>query len=884
MDILGGQRWILGGLRKRGSVADAIRLKIYESQYEAAHPWISDFYLYPQDENGYSIIPWPTVGKVMYVDSINGDDATAVRYSTGDFVDMENPVGEMAYATWAAAKDAIVDGSDDMILFKRDEIHPVTSSTFSKKGLSREQKIVIGAYGVGDRPKLQPAEGQGFITFWGDPKNVYIKGLEFYHPYSNPYSPEYVEGSTVRVGSMMSMNTFTNLQDGTVVNSSDIGVEDCFSNYSSLFGTGGDYDSSKRTGLIFRKNIILNAYPRDASHQQGAFFNTSQVLVEYNFFHGNGWLNDDTYYVDGTQFNHNVYSQNIYKSIFRYNISSQPSSIHFKFTSNPDGLGVIRNAVYNGVITSVTTNNEIPEKFPQTGEIKIISDDTTETLVNYTSWSDKTIQIESTDFTANPVTGAGGGKIKYTENFPISWDVAIYDNVFLDGEIGLSIGGNYQLYGTNGRWDNYRIFNNIFTELGLSQPTNRTLAFGVELSDHVNSEMADNLFMPSTLEALTNTYTINITDTISNTDVYNNLSYGLGYIESGMPDFVYNNIDITNPTLLVDDSYNLLSYMADKGYATTYEEFVLKCSSQSPETYNTDFEAENIIGVMKQKFAIKTPIVIIDDLPESTFSIVGEDIDININAFANTRLSYEWYVNSASIGNNSSSLILDTTSMSAGDINVKVVISDEFGNTVESNTLLIELIADRNILTMSAGDSIAIDLTANGGVASNNMVNNRGIEYIVKIPSTITSTSFGVFGNNNTQYQDQFNTYRMRFGGTITYIDITDANVNDDLFHRVKFINYGVGETISIFIDGVEYFGNVKDANILDPMISFIGDSTDGDYQLLDIRYFTYDPETGEETDFAFFALDDGLSDGGTANATSGGGTVTFNVDSGSWS
>jgi hypothetical protein len=69
--------------------------------------------------------------------------------------------------------------------------------------------------------------------------------------------------------------------------------------------------------------------------------------------------------------------------------------------------------------------------------------------------------------------------------------VTVEDNLFADGEIGISIGGNTD---APYRFGNVVIRNNVFSEIGLSNPTQRGLSWQLDISDNDESLVEGNLF------------------------------------------------------------------------------------------------------------------------------------------------------------------------------------------------------------------------------------------------------------------------------------------------------------------------------------------------------------------------------------------------------
>jgi hypothetical protein len=101
--------------------------------------------------------------------------------------------------------------------------------------------------------------------------------------------------------------------------------------------------------------------------------------------------------------------------------------------------------------------------------------------------------------------------------------VVIENNYFVEGEIGVSIGGNSE--------EPYRfvastIRRNVLSDIGRSQPTTRTLAWGVETQDNDGLLVEDNYFMNQHQPGVNNSYAVQITGgTERDVTVQSNLFY-----------------------------------------------------------------------------------------------------------------------------------------------------------------------------------------------------------------------------------------------------------------------------------------------------------------------------------------------------------------------
>ncbi len=97
-------------------------------------------------------------------------------------------------------------------------------------------------------------------------------------------------------------------------------------------------------------------------------------------------------------------------------------------------------------------------------------------------------------FKGNIFSRASSIGTKWTANHGpgSSANVAIIDNLYVDGEIGMSIGGNDP---GELRFKNFVVKENVLTNLGRSKPTSRELAWYIEITDWDNGECINNLLL-----------------------------------------------------------------------------------------------------------------------------------------------------------------------------------------------------------------------------------------------------------------------------------------------------------------------------------------------------------------------------------------------------
>jgi hypothetical protein len=188
----------------------------------------------------------------------------------------------------------------------------------------------------------------------------------------------------------------------------------------------------------------------------------------------------------------------------------------------------------------------------------------------------------------------------------------------------------------------------------------------------------------------------------------------------------------------------------------------------------------------------------------------------------------------------------------------------------------------RQYLTMGSGDSLALTIPELDSGDGRGLVVSAGQGYSYWFRTNVETfgDGFGQFGEGNIQFLNNFDTYRLRFGGPIYDIDISAANVNDGNAHKIAFEMVAASGAVGIYIDDVFYdSGLTLSVYLTLAMDTFTGD-TDGTFEIWDIEYYTVG---SPDTQLAFYAVDDGLFGGDTADATVGTGSITYNVGEGDW-
>lgn len=121
---------------------------------------------------------------------------------------------------------------------------------------------------------------------------------------------------------------------------------------------------------------------------------------------------------------------------------------------------------------------------------------------------------------------------KFTANdgFASSTNITLSGNLYVDGEVGLSLGGNVA---APYRWHNMSVMDNVLIEIGRSRPTNRTLAWGIDVVDWQGGVVRNNYILYNTTSGVDYAYGINLTGVSSGVIVENNVVYNLNGINEG---------------------------------------------------------------------------------------------------------------------------------------------------------------------------------------------------------------------------------------------------------------------------------------------------------------------------------------------------------------
>jgi len=133
-------------------------------------------------------------------------------------------------------------------------------------------------------------------------------------------------------------------------------------------------------------------------------------------------------------------------------------------------------------------------------------------------------------------------------------DLLIENNLYLDNEIAIGMGQNYD---HNYRFKRISILDNLVTNMGQSRPTNRVLGWGMQIDGLDDSSISDNYFINSPSIQVVNTFALEIFPELREINFDNNIIHGISagnsrgllrlYGDASQENVRFQNNQITSP-------------------------------------------------------------------------------------------------------------------------------------------------------------------------------------------------------------------------------------------------------------------------------------------------------------------------------------------------
>ena len=195
------------------------------------------------------------------------------------------------------------------------------------------------------------------------------------------------------------------------------------------------------------------------------------------------------------------------------------------------------------------------------------------------------------------------------KNVIMSENIVIDNNLFIEGEVGISAGGNTDF--NNGyRWKNMSIINNVMLNIGNSQPTRRELSWQIEVNDWDTGIVNKNYMLCNINASVTNVSGINLEGMNNNIDIADNVLYGLKFTDGKT---IYESNQETKVAITANGNYvesndlqsgkchdPLVIFVKDKNVGLN--EFIDEVKKQSRDNWDNAYTAPVINSTIRSLF------------------------------------------------------------------------------------------------------------------------------------------------------------------------------------------------------------------------------------------------------------------------------------------
>lgn len=697
--------------------------------------WVgTDLFQLSKDANGWSIHTPSATSRILYVSATGNDTLASTNnagvYGVNSFADWKNPTNEIAFATFTAAYAFCRTGEDDFILFKRGDTFSLAARTDPVKGKSTTERHVIGDYGSNSlaNPLINSrVTNETFRFFKGGNYYTSIINLNFNCIIQDPTSNEWPVGGLANITDASAILIYAD----NAANASHILIEGCRFNYFSRsinISTGDEPDNEYHEQIVIRRNIF-DRNVANVVHAQAIFSSHAKLmLIEENIFYRGGWYSASI--SPKTIYRHACYFSTRHKKVlFRGNISIDPSSMHYKFTSNPtilhdptneypDSSTYTITAALTGAAETQVKVSYIPVDTLQTGKIRInLNSVGTWRDVAYSSWAFTNGEYiytlsAATDFSGN---NASIGNL-YSVDVLLVQDIIFYDNLMLQGQIGLSCGGN-EHNGLGNRFKGIKARHNVFYGLGSIDETSNDIGWGIEVRDNDTSEFAHNLFLYTGHAGNTGQiYGIYAYGNALDTLIHHNQAFGtyaITFTKSGpvanQPGTeVYSNLINTTNTDYHDYTRTLQTYITSLNAGATIDDFITECLNQSKNNWRTAYTGYITSEYFRKGFTLtrQTPKIVTN--PSNANVVDGSTATFTTSGIGAGQETYQWELDTGSgYGNitNATSKSYTTGTLTTGQTgNYRCKITDENG-TATTTAGALTVYAPREFLTLDGTES-----------------------------------------------------------------------------------------------------------------------------------------------------------------------------------
>lgn len=179
------------------------------------------------------------------------------------------------------------------------------------------------------------------------------------------------------------------------------------------------------------------------------------------------------------------------------------------------------------------------------------------------------------------------------KNYIYAYNHLIKNNFFVEGEIGISAGGNNDF--NNGyRWQNMYITNNTFTNIGRTQPTGRELAWYLTIDDWDTGMVCNNNLTDNTSSAVTNVMGIAVNGDNKDVRIFGNNIIDIGNDRATNTESS-NVIMINNLHENTSTKNRLDIFLSNRGFSS-YDDYINYNINQLDKSERSYYDVNNLDG------------------------------------------------------------------------------------------------------------------------------------------------------------------------------------------------------------------------------------------------------------------------------------------------
>lgn len=179
-----------------------------------------------------------------------------------------------------------------------------------------------------------------------------------------------------------------------------------------------------------------------------------------------------------------------------------------------------------------------------------------------------------------------------------SSNILLIDNLFIEGEVGISLGGNKD-YNNGYRWENIQVVGNVLSNIGRTRPTNRNISWGIGAYDWKSGNICGNVVMDQTVNQITNVNAIDVSGDIGDVTVLSNTIINMGISNEAYQNVANDKLSTSGNLYISKTSSNSLEEFTS---GVSYEKYIHNALTDLQNNpYKRYFDVNDAIEYLKSR-------------------------------------------------------------------------------------------------------------------------------------------------------------------------------------------------------------------------------------------------------------------------------------------